>query len=160
MKIKLPQLLGGIAALAFTFTNFLYLINWFVAGYSTSQLRILIWPFAAIVQIAALLIFTLLFKNTNIRIVAVGVFVLIRLIHSLSWMNLGINDGVSGIINSVKIFFGWLYEPYTVLEKIATLTGVLSFLIFGVATILSFLNLPQTSNPARPSTNTQGDEVA
>jgi hypothetical protein len=158
MKIKLPQLLGGIAALAFTFTNFLYLVNWFVAGYSAGELRIWIWPFAAIVQIAALLIFTLLFNNTKIRIVALGIFVLIRLIHSLSWMNFVADEG--GIINSVKIFFGWLYEPYTVLEKIATLTGVLSFLIFGVATILSFLNLPQTSNSARPSTNTQGDEVA
>jgi uncharacterized membrane protein YhdT len=79
MKIKLPQLLGGIAALAFTFTNFLYLINWFVEDYSAGELRIWIWPFAAIFQIAALLIFTLLFNNMIIRIVAVGVFVLIRL---------------------------------------------------------------------------------
>jgi hypothetical protein len=153
MKIKLPQLLGGIAALAFTFTNFLYLINWFVAGYSAGELRIWIWPFAAIVQIAALLIFTLLFKNSNIRIVAVGVFVLIRLIHSLSWMGFVSDNG--GIIDSVKIFFGWIYEPYTVLEKVATLTGILSFLIFVVAVVMSFINLPQTSTPAHP--NTEGE---
>ena len=31
MKIKLPQMLGGIAALTFILTNFLYLVNWFVA---------------------------------------------------------------------------------------------------------------------------------
>jgi hypothetical protein len=153
MKFKLPQMLGGIAAIAFIFTNFLYLINWFVAGYSAGELRIWIWPLAAIVQIAALLIFTLLFKNSNIRIVAVGIFVLIRLIHSLSWMNWGTDDG--GIINSVKIFFGWIYEPYTVLDMVATLTGILSFIIFVVAVIMSFINLPQTSTPARP--NTEGE---
>ena len=153
MKIKLPQMLGGIAAIAFTFTNFLYLINWFVAGYSAGELRIWIWPLAAIVQIAALLIFTLLFKNSNIRIVAVGIFVLIRLIHSLSWMNWGTDDG--GIINSVKIFFGWIYEPYTVLDMVATLTGILSFLIFVVAVVMSFINLPQKATPARP--NTEGE---
>ena len=153
MKIKLPQMLGGIAALAFTFTNFLYLINQFVEDYSTGQLRIWIWPFAAIIQIAALLIFTLLFNNTIIRIVAVGIFVLIRLIHSLSWMNFVSDDG--GIIDSVKIFFGWVYEPTTAIEKVATLTGILSFIVFVVAVIISFINLPQTSTPARPST--EGD---
>jgi len=153
MKIKLPQMLAGIAAIAFIFTNFLYLINWFVAGYSAGELRIWIWPLAAIVQIAALLIFTLLFKNSNIRIVAVGIFVLIRLIHSLSWMNWGTDDG--GIINSVKIFFGWIYEPYTVLDMVATLTGILSFLIFVVAVVMSFINLPQKATPARP--NTEGE---
>jgi hypothetical protein len=153
MKIKLPQMLGGIAALAFTFTNFLYLINWFVEDYSAGELRIWIWPFAAIIQIAALLIFTLLFNKTIIRIVAVGVFVLIRLIHSLSWMGFVSDDG--GIIDSVKIFFGWVYEPTTALEKVATLTGILSFIVFVVAVIMSFINLPQKSTPAR--SNTEGE---
>ena len=153
MKIKLPQMLGGIAAIAFTFTNFIFLINWFVAGYSAGELRIWIWPLAAIVQIAALLIFTLLFNNTIIRIVAVGVFVLIRLIHSLSWMNFVSDDG--GIIDSVKIFFGWIYEPYTALEKVATLTGILSFIVFVVAVVMSFINLPQKATPARQ--NTEGE---
>jgi hypothetical protein len=158
MKIKLPQMLGGIAAIAFIFTNFLYLINWFVADYGDpgTEFKFWLWPFAALIQVAALLIFTLLFKSNLIRYIAVGAFVFIRLIHSLFWMDY---TG-PGILNSVKVFFGWLYHPTTVLEKVATLTGVLSFLIFVVATILSFLNLPQTSNPARPSTNTQGDEVA
>ena len=154
MKFKLPQMLGGIAALAFIFTNFLYLINWFVEEYSAGELRIWIWPFAAIVQIAALLIFTLLFNKTIIRIVAVGVFVLIRLIHSLSWMNFVSDDG--GIIDSVKIFFGWVYEPTTALEKVATLTGILSFIVFVVAVIMSFINLPKTSAPARPNAEGNG----
>ena len=155
MKFKLPQMLGGIAALAFIFTNFLYLINWFVEEYSAGELRIWIWPFAAIVQIAALLIFTLLFNKTIIRIVAVGVFVLIRLIHSLSWMNFVSDDG--GIIDSVKIFFGWVYEPTTALEKVATLTGILSFIVFVVAVIMSFINLSKTSTPAR--SNTEGESA-
>ena len=154
MKFKLPQLLGGIAALAFIFTNFLYLINWFVEDYSAGELRIWIWPFAAIIQIAALLIFTLLL-NKIIRIIAVGIFVLIRLIHSLSWMNFVSDDG--GIIDSVKIFFGWVYEPTTALEKVATLTGILSFVVFVVAAILSFINLPQTTTPAR--SHTEGESA-
>jgi preprotein translocase subunit SecG len=65
-----------------------------------------------------------------------------------------VSDG-GGIIDSVKIFFGWIYEPYTALEKVATLTGILSFIIFVVAIVLSFINLPQTSTPARP--NTEGE---
>jgi len=150
MKIKLPQMLGGIAAIAFIFTNFLYLVNWFVEGYGNpgSEFKFWIWPFTALIQIAALLMFTLLFKNKLMRYVAVGVFVFMRLIHSLFWMDY---TG-PGIFNSVKVFFGRLYEAGTALENIATLTGILSFIVFVVAVILSFINLPQKSTPARPST--------
>lgn len=150
MKIKLPQLLGGIAALAFTFTNFLYLVSWFVADYGDpgTEFKFWIWPFTALMQIAALLIFTLLFDNKIMRYIAVGVFVFMRLVHSLFWMDY---TG-PGIFNSVKVFFGLLYESEIALEKVATLTGILSFIVFVVAVILSFINLPQKSTPARPST--------
>jgi hypothetical protein len=153
MKIKLPQLLGGIAAIAFIFTNFLYLVNWFVADYGNpgSEFKFWIWPFTALIQIAALLMFTLLFNNKIMRYIAVGVFVFMRLIHSLFWMDY---TG-PGIFNSVKVFFGQLYEAETALEKVATLTGILSLIVFVVAVIMSFINLPQTSKPARP--NTEGE---
>jgi hypothetical protein len=153
MKIKLPQMLGGIAAIAFIFTNFLYLVNWFVEGYGNpgSEFKFWIWPFTALIQIAALLVFALLFKNKLMRYLAVGVFVFMRLIHSLFWMDY---TG-PGIFNSVKVFFGRLYEASTALENIATLTGILSFLIFVVAVVMSFINLPQTSTPAHP--NTEGE---
>ena len=146
-------MLGGIAAIAFIFTNFLYLVNWFVEGYGNpgSEFKFWIWPFTALIQIAALLMFTLLFNNKIMRYVAVGVFVFMRLIHSLFWMDY---TG-PGILNSVKVFFGRLYEAGTALENIATLTGILSFIIFVVAVIMSFINLPQTSTPARP--NTEGE---
>jgi len=153
MKFKLPQLLGGIAAIAFIFTNFLYLVNWFVADYGNpgSEFKFWIWPFTALIQIAALLVFALLFKNKLMRYLAVGVFVFMRLIHSLFWMDY---TG-PGIFNSVKVFFGLLYESEIALEKVATLTGILSLIIFVVAVIMSFINLPQTSTPARP--NTEGE---
>ena len=155
MKFKLPQMLGGIAAIAFIFTNFLYLINWFVEGYEADgDIKVFIWLFTALIQIAALLVFTLLFKSKVIRYIAVGVFLFMRLIHSLAWMNFPDSDG--GIFNSAKVFFGWLYEPYTALEKVAPLTGILSFIIFVVAVIMSFINLPQTSTPARPNTEANG----
>jgi preprotein translocase subunit SecG len=81
----------------------------------------------------------------------VGVFVFMRLIHSLFWMDY---TG-PGIFNSVKVFFGRLYGAETPLENIATLTGILSFLIFVVAVVMSFINLPQKATPARP--NTEGE---
>ena len=154
MKIKLPQMLGGIAALAFTLTNFLYLVNWFVADYGDpgTEFKFWIWPFTALIQIAALLMFTLLFNNKIMRYIAVGVFVFMRLIHSLFWMDY---TG-PGIFNSVKVFFGRLYEASTALENIATLTGILSFIIFVVAVVMSFINLPQTSTHARPNTEANG----
>jgi hypothetical protein len=153
MKIKLPQLLGGIAALTFILTNFLYLVNWFVADYGDpgTEFKFWIWPFTALIQIAALLMFTLLFNNKIMRYIAVGVFVFMRLIHSLFWMDY---TG-PGIFNSVKVFFGRLYEASTALENIATLTGILSFIVFVVAVIMSFINLPQKSTPAR--SNTEGE---
>ena len=155
MKIKLPQMLGGIAALAFTLTNFLYLVNWFVADYGDpgTEFKFWIWPFTALIQIAALLMFTLLFNNKIMRYIAVGVFVFMRLIHSLFWMDY---TG-PGIFNSVKVFFGLLYESEFALENIATLTGILSFIIFVVAVVMSFINLPQASTPARP--NTEGESA-
>jgi hypothetical protein len=153
MKIKLPQLLGGIAALTFILTNFLYLVNWFVADYGDpgTEFKFWIWPFTALIQIAALLMFTLLFNNKIMRYIAVGVFVFMRLIHSLFWMDY---TG-PGIFNSVKVFFGRLYEASTALENIATLTGILSFIIFVVAVVMSFINLPQKATPARQ--NTEGE---
>lgn len=153
MKIKLPQLLGGIAAIAFIFTNFLYLVNWFVADYGDpgTEFKFWIWPITALMQIAALLVFTLLFKSKVIRYIAVGVFVFMRLVHSLFWMDY---TG-PGILNSVKVFFGLLYESEFALEKVATLTGILSLIVFVVAVIMSFINLPQTSTPAR--SNTEGE---
>ena len=153
MKIKLPQLLGGIAAIAFIFTNFLYLVNWFVADYGDpgTEFKFWIWPITALMQIAALLVFTLLFKSKVIRYIAVGVFVFMRLVHSLFWMDY---TG-PGILNSVKVFFGLLYELEFALEKVATLTGILSLIVFVVAVIMSFINLPQTSTPAR--SNTEGE---
>ena len=152
MKFKLPQMLGGIAAIAFIFTNFLYLINWFVEGYEADgDIKVFIWLFTALIQIAALLVFTLLFKSKVIRYIAVGVFVFMRLIHSLFWMDY---TG-PGILNSVKVFFGLLYESEIALEKVATLTGILSLIVFVVAVIMSFINLPQTTTPARP--NTEGE---
>jgi hypothetical protein len=153
MKIKLPQLLGGIAALTFILTNFLYLVNWFVADYGDpgTEFKFWIWPFTALIQIAALLMFTLLFNNKIMRYIAAGVFVFMRLIHSLFWMDY---TG-PGIFNSVKVFFGRLYEASTALENIATLTGILSFIIFVVAVVMSFINLPQKATPARQ--NTEGE---
>jgi hypothetical protein len=153
MKIKLPQMLGGIAAIAFIFTNFLYLVSWFVADYGDpgTEFKFWIWPFTALMQIAALLVFTLLFNNKIVRYIAVGVFVFMRLVHSLFWMDY---TG-PGIFNSVKVFFGLLYESEIALEKVATLTGILSLIVFVVAVIMSFINLPQKSTPARP--NTEGE---
>ena len=74
-----------------------------------------------------------------------------RLVHSLFWMDY---TG-PGILNSVKVFFGLLYESEIALEKVATLTGILSLIVFVVAVIMSFINLPQTTTPARP--NTEGE---
>jgi len=146
MKIKPAQILGGIAALAYTFSNFLYVVNWIAEGYGMPYwgLTFFTWPISFVVEVAALSIFTVMFKNNLVRYISVGIFLLARLIYSLYWMNLT----ESGVIYFVKAFVGWsngVSAPTFIL--LGQILQVLSLVIFAIALILSFLNLSQTATP-------------
>jgi hypothetical protein len=147
MKIKPPQILVGIAALSLIFSNFLYVVNWFLEGYGTPSwsLGFWFWPISFVFEVVALTIFTFLFRNILMRYVAVGIFVLMRLIYSLYWMN----SYEESIAYFAKVFVGWPYWGGFGLTFIAAVFEFLSFVLFLIAIILSFMYLSQTATPSQ-----------
>ncbi len=142
MKIKLPQILSGIAVLAFIFSNFFSVMNWIVEGYGTPDwsLGFLTWPIDFVLKVAAISIFTVVFKNNLLRYLAAGIYLLSQLTYSLYWMNA---NGES-ITYFAKLFIQFPYWGSFGLTFIAGILGFLSFILFVIAVILSFLNLPQS----------------
>jgi len=145
MKIKPPQILGGIAALAYIFSDFLFVVNWIISGYGPDiwSFGFWIWPISFVIEAAAISIFIFMFKNMSLRYIAVGVFLLTRLIYSLYWMIK--YDG--SISYFAGLFVGWPYWGELGLDFIAALFGFLSFILLVIAFILSFMYLPQTATP-------------
>ena len=145
MKIKAPQILGGIAALAYIFSDFLFVVNWIISGYGPDiwSFRFWIWPISFVIEAAAITIFVFMFKNVSLRYIAVGVFFLTRLIYSLYWMIT--YDG--SISYFAGLFVGWPYWGGLGLDFIATLFGFLSFILLVIAFILSFMYPSQTATP-------------
>jgi hypothetical protein len=146
MKIKLPQILGGIAALAFIFSNFFYALNWIVEGYGTPDwsLNFWTWPIDFVVKVAAISIFTFVFKNNLLRYVAAGIYLLSRLIYSIYFIN--VNE--ESITYLAELFVDFPYWGSFGLTLVAGIFGFLSFVLFVLAVILSFLYLPQSGNAA------------
>mgnify|MGYP000049927280 CR=1 FL=1 len=145
MKIKLPQILGGIAALSFIFSNFLFVINWIVEEYIADiwSFGFWIWPISFVIELAAISLFTFMFKNMSLRYFAVGVFLFARLIYSLYWMI----TYESTIGYFAGLFVGWPYWDGFRLSSLAAILGFLSFILLIIAFILSFLYRPQTATP-------------
>ena len=146
MKIKAPQILGGIAALSFIFSNLLYVVNWFIEGYGTPSwsLGFWFWPISFVFEVVALTIFTFLFRNNLMRYVAVGIYILMRLIYSLYWMN----SYEESIAYFAKVFVAWPYWGGFGLTFISAVFEFLSLILFVIAFILSFMYLSQATNPA------------
>jgi len=146
MKIKPPQILGGIAALAYIFSDFLFVVNWIISGYGPEfwTFRFWSWPISFVIEVAAILIFTFMFKNVSLRYIAVGVFLLTRLIHSLYWMYT--TEGSIGYF--VGSIVDWPYWYGDFLTFIAAVFGFLSSLLLVIAASLSFKYLSQTATPA------------
>jgi hypothetical protein len=145
MKIKPPQILGGIAALAFILSNIFYVINWIVKGYGTPNwsLGFWTWPIYFVLELATISIFVVLFKNKLLRYVAVGIYFLSRLVYSFYWMNK--NEG--SVLYFVQLFVEFPFGGSSGLAFTAAMFGFISFIIFIIAVILSFLNLPQSETP-------------
>ena len=146
MKIKLPQILGGIAALSFIFSNFLFVINWIVEEYIADiwSFGFWIWPISFVIELAAISLFTFMFKNMSLRYFAVGVFLFARLIYSLYWM-ITYEATIGYFVGS---FVGWPYWYGDFLTFIAAVFGFLSSLLLVIAASLSFKYLSQTATPA------------
>jgi len=143
MKIKPPQILGGIAALAYIFSNFLFVVNDMLSAYEPDiwSLGFWIWPISFVIEVTAISIFVFMFKNMSLRYIAVGAYLLTRLIYSLYWM-ITYEGSVSYFAG---LFVGWPYWGGLGLTFIAALFGFLSFILLVIAFILSFLYRPQTA---------------
>ena len=146
MKIKPPQILGGIAALAYIFSNFLFVVNWYVQSYGMPSwnLGFWIWPISFVIEVASILIFTVMFKNNLLRYVAAGIFLLSRLIYSIYWMS----TYEGSISYFAGLFVGWPYWGGFGLTFVAALFEFFCFILFVIAFILSFMYLSQTTTPA------------
>jgi hypothetical protein len=145
MKIKAPQILGGIAALSFIFSNFLFVVNWIVEEYIADiwSFDFWIWPISFMIELAAISLFTFMFKNMSLRYIAVGVFLFARLIYSLYWMIT--YEATIGYF--AGLFVGWPYWVGFRLSSLAAIFGFLSFILLVIAFILSFRYRSQTSSP-------------
>ena len=147
MKIKAPQILGGIAALAYIFSNFLFVVNDIISGYEPDiwTLGFWIWPISFVIEVTAISIFVFMFKNMSLRYIAVGAYLLTRLIYSLYWM-ITYEGSVSYFAG---LFVGWPYWGGLGLTFIAALFGFLSFILLVIAFILSFLYRAQAATPTQ-----------
>lgn len=145
MKIKAPQILGGIAALAYIFSDFLFVVGWIVSGYGPDiwSFDFWIWPISFMIELAAISLFTFMFKNMSLRYIAVGVFLFARLIYSIYWMIT--YEATIGYF--AGLFVGWPYWGGLGLTFIAALFGFLSFILLVIAFILSFRYRSQTATP-------------
>jgi hypothetical protein len=139
MKIKLPQILGGIAALATIFSFFLFFIDSLIENYVSP----LSWLISFIVEVSTIITFTIVFKNIIVRYLAAGMFILCRLIFSLYWMN----NYEESIPYFAKLFVGWPYWGSVGVTLLANLFGFLAFVLFVSAVILSLRYPFQTSSP-------------
>lgn len=143
MKIKAPQILAGIAALAYIFVNFLFVVNDIISGYEPDiwSFDFWIWPISFVIEVGAISIFVFMFKNMSLRYIAVGVFLLTRLIYSLYWMI----QYEGSIAYFAGLFVDWPYWDGFRLSSLAAIFGFLSFILLIIAFILSFLYRPQTA---------------
>ena len=150
MKIKPPQILSGIAALAYILCNFLNVVPWILGQYGAPNWSLVTWPIYFVIDLAVFSIFTYMFNNKVLRYIAVGVYLLTRLISSLMYALAlyAISDNhYYSIANFAYSFVGWPFGGSFGLSLIANLLGFLSFLLFLIAVILSFRNRPQTATP-------------
>ena len=145
MKIKAPQILGGIAALAYIFSNFLFVVNDIISGYEHDiwSLRFWIWPISFVIEVTAISIFVFMFKNMSLRYIALGAYLLTRLVYSLYWM-ITYEATIGYFVGS---FVGWPYWYGDFLTFIAAVFGFLSSLLLVIAASLSFKYLSQTATP-------------
>jgi hypothetical protein len=149
MKIKPAQILSGIAALAYILCNFLSVFPWILGQNGAPNWSLVTWPIYFVINLAVFSIFTYMFNNKVLRYIAVGVYLLTRLISSLLAM-MGLNiffDGDVPIALIARVVVGLPYWDGYLLLFIIQVFGFLSFILFGIAIILSFLNLPQIQIP-------------
>ena len=146
MKIKPPQILGGIAALAYIFSNFLFVVNDMLSAYEPDiwSLGFWIWPISFVIEVTAISIFVFMFKNMSLRYIALGAYLLTRLVYSLYWM-ITYEATIGYFVGS---FVGWPYWYGDFLGFIAAVFGFLSSLLLVIAASLSFKYLSQTATPA------------
>ena len=145
MKIKAPQILGGIAALAYIFSN-LFVVNYIIPVFAFDiwSSRFWIWPIFFVIEVTAISIFVFMFKNMSLRYIAVGAYLLTRLISSLYWM---ITSYEPTIGYFAGLFVGWPFWGGLGPTFIASLFGLLSFILLVIAFILSFRYRSQTATP-------------
>lgn len=140
LKIKLPQILGGISAATFLLSNFLYLVNHIVLGWGMAVqggLDFWLWPLGFVIQFSATLIFTILYKNNLLRYLAFGIFLLFSLIKSIYWMK-----NYDGSLSYAGLLFikwppSWGYANGPLMAVASTLSFI-SFVVLVVAVIVSF----------------------
>ena len=150
MKIKLAQILSGIAALAYIVCNFLNVVLWILGQYGAPNWSLVTWPIYFVINLAAFSIFTFFFKKKGLRYIAAGIYLLSRSISSLfiALYFYKLSEGESPIATTFAgMFLDLPYWNGRLLPFIAAVFGFLSFILFVIAIVLSFRNRPQTSTP-------------
>jgi len=141
----MPQLVAGISAIALFISNFLFAANWIFEGYGAPPMNLWfwIWPISFVLEFVSLIIFIFLYKNNLPRYLAVGGFVVARLIYSiyLTYYN------ELSIWGTIKVFINWPEFGRLDLDGFAANIEFLSFIIFIVAVVLSLINMTQIQTP-------------
>jgi len=137
LKIKVPQMLGGISAALLFLSNFLYVVNWIVNGYGQPSwdLWFWIWPITFVFEFLAIVLFVILYKQPVLRYLAVGLFFLARIIYAIVLMSY--NNGTEFYI--LRTVIGWPYFGSLSVGLFAGITLFLSTVLFIVSFVLSFI---------------------
>lgn len=144
MKLKPAQIIGGVSAATLLLANSLFAFN-FITDYGVPPMDMWfwIWPISFVIALFSILAFIFLYKNNLVRYLAVGGFVVARLIYSLYWKKYN----YLSIVETVKVFINWPEFRRFDLVGFAADIEFLSFIIFAVAIILSLVNLTQIQTP-------------
>ncbi len=152
MKIKVPQMLGGISAALLFLSNFLYVVNWIVNGYGQPSwdLWFWIWPITFVFEFLAIVLFVVLYKQPVLRYLAVGLFFLARIVYAIVLMSYN-NDSVFYILRTV---IAWPYLSSLSVSLFAGITLFLSTVLFIVSFVLTFFfNSEEKHSVAKPFEN-------
>ena len=154
MKFKVPQLVGGISAVLWLIANFLFIVNWYVQDYGNPgwDLYFWRWPISLLIEGAAILAFAILYKNSLIRYLAIGLFFASRLVFLAIVIYL---DGFS-VTGALREFFTWYSWEEFNLEAIVLILEFITILVFIVAAILSLIESMLASAKSSSSVNNTG----
>ena len=152
MKIKVPQMLGGVSGVLLFLANFLFVINWIDMGYGVPSwnLSFWTWPITFVFEILGILLFVILFKQPVFRYLAFGLFIMARFVYSVYWMNSN-NESTFYLLREL---ISWPYFGSIDFFTVAKFVLFISTVLFVVTFVLSFFFNSEEPEPfASPTGN-------